>query len=332
MKAKIPNLTPQQKAQILGDDALRPVPNASAGETNPLAGLHTLCTDSPRRLISLWDMIPFRAHKLYEALLSFERTDRFIDDVGNGREQEPVNVMFCKREIAELRAFSSRLNLIETHGRVQRFGGSLDLCEQGHKRFTAEEFFSEIAGIREAFAKELAQKQFAFIPTAKACYFERCAQFGRRVNKQFPTAAREIKEAGNCLAADLNTAAVFHLMRIVEYGLRALAKDLGVRIPKKPLELAGWDEIIVQIGKKVEIKLNPPQPAGGGRPKPRNFKRKAEDREFYRGVIGQFYEFKDVFRNRVMHARGTYDALTAQSLFGRVRDFMRRLAVKLSEV
>lgn len=54
MKAKTPNLTPEQKAQILGDAASSSALNRPE-PANPLAGLHTLCAKSPRRLISLWD-------------------------------------------------------------------------------------------------------------------------------------------------------------------------------------------------------------------------------------------------------------------------------------
>jgi hypothetical protein len=44
MQAKIPYLTPQQKAQILGDDVPPSAISAQAAVPNPLAGLHTLWT------------------------------------------------------------------------------------------------------------------------------------------------------------------------------------------------------------------------------------------------------------------------------------------------
>jgi hypothetical protein len=49
MKAKIPNLTPRQRAQILGGPVLQPIPNAPAEVINALGGLHMLCANSPRR-------------------------------------------------------------------------------------------------------------------------------------------------------------------------------------------------------------------------------------------------------------------------------------------
>jgi len=51
--------------------------------------------------------------------------------------------------------------------------------------------------------------------------------FGDDVAKKFPSASVDIEEAGKCLALDRGTATVFHLMRAMEVGLRALAKSLN---------------------------------------------------------------------------------------------------------
>src|SRR4051794_4802873 len=48
---------------------------------------------------------------------------------------------------------------------------------------------------------------------------------GAEVKAAFPSAMPDVLEVGNCLAAECNTAAVFHLMRVAEVGLRALASD-----------------------------------------------------------------------------------------------------------
>jgi len=318
MKAQIPNLTAQQKAQILGDPHPQPDPDARAGASNPLAALHTLCADSPRRLISLWDMISFQAYKLYEALLRLERDEGYIEFCGNAREQEPQNVMFCKREITELKAFSAQLNLVETHGRVERFAGSLDLCEQGHKHFTIEEFFSEIRGISEAFVKELAQRQFAFIPADKACYFEQEQLFDRAVKDAASAELnREIKAAGNCFAADLNTAAVFHLMRVAEHGLHALAIHLGAwPATRTALEYSEWGEVLEAIRKELDARRKALPPGRGSA--------KEKEQRFYDGLLADLSYFLHD-RNPVSHLRGHYEADEALPVFRKVGDFIKRL-------
>lgn len=53
--------------------------------------------------------------------------------------------------------------------------------------------------------------------------------------------------------------------------------------------------------------------------------------EFYNGAIGQFYGFKDEFRNEVMHVRRTYDRFDSERALVRVRDFMQKLAGRINQ-
>ena len=97
-----------------------------------------------------------------------------------------------------------------------------------------EVFYHDIAtrllSLWHTMGAEIKEKHFAFIPPEKAVFFEKADLFAEAVNRAFPGAAPEIKDAGNCLATDLHTAAVFHLIRAAEHGMRALAKHLKIRI------------------------------------------------------------------------------------------------------
>lgn len=128
-------------------------------------------------------------------------------------------------------------------------------------------------------------------------------------------------EKRNCLAAECPTAAVFHLMRVAEYGLRALAYDRRVELDKKkPLELATWEDIIKKLEEaEDEIK---------GYPK--TLAREAQY-DFFHGAMMQFRGFKNVFRNQVMHTRKSYDRDRAVSVFNQVSEFMQILATRISE-
>ena len=54
--------------------------------------------------------------------------------------------------------------------------------------------------------------------------------------------------------------------------------------------------------------------------------------EFYRGSLGQFYAFKDEYRNHVMHARSEpYDEFEAASVLTHLKDFMNKLAARINE-
>jgi hypothetical protein len=90
---------------------------------------------------------------------------------------------------------------------------------------------------------ELSYKKFAFIGPDFAPYCEQEKLFGEEVYNSFEVARREIKDAGNCLAADLGTAAVFHLMRTAEFGMRALAQERHVKIKNRQLDYADWQTL-----------------------------------------------------------------------------------------
>src|ERR1039458_9391799 len=86
MKAKLPNLTQQQKAEILGDGVPQPDLDARAAATNPLAGLHIPCADSARKLISLWDMNQIIAREFLAAWMLLEHEITKAEKVGNQQQ------------------------------------------------------------------------------------------------------------------------------------------------------------------------------------------------------------------------------------------------------
>ncbi len=153
-------------------------------------------------------------------------------------------------------------------------------------------------------SREVAEKSFAFIPFPKAEFFEKENLFGDSVHQKFPSMGPHIKNAGNCLAADLNTAAVYHLMCVVELGLRALAKQLHVKTVRKktPIELGTWEDVISALEQQV----------GARHPRTRKGQ---SDAEFYNGLFIEYRAFKDIWRNRVMHTRADYDEFAARSAF-----------------
>src|SRR5262249_8731011 len=84
----------------------------------------------------------------------------------------------------------------------------------------------------ETAQNELKKKHFVFIPDKYGDALEKPDLFGEQVSIKFPSALRDIRDAAYCRAVGLNTAAVFHLMRVAERGMRALAKTLRVRLQK----------------------------------------------------------------------------------------------------
>lgn len=85
-------------------------------------------------------------------------------------------------------------------------------------------------------------------PTERERYEPREPLFGTEFESQFSTSGLfELDEAAKCLALGRATAAVFHLMRLMEIAVRAVARCLGIPDPIRPAD-RGWG--VVQSGSR----------------------------------------------------------------------------------
>lgn len=189
-----------------------------------------------------------------------------------------------------------------------------------HKPYYWSDIESGLQGIQWAVENELLLNTFVFIPSNKSPFFERDgdkALFGNKVYQNFKSVRADIKDAGNCLAADLHDAAVFYLMRVVETGLHELARNVKVKIPKTPLDYAGWKAVVTVIDVKLSAKI----------PKARGSKQSVA-LKFKHDLLADFKAF-EVLRNDIMHGRSHHNEQEAIDLFNRVRDFMQRLDIQV---
>jgi len=145
-------------------------------------------------------------------------------------------------EAVELTAAIARIDQFET------------TCEI---HLTYSELEVQTRVLREAIEDELRLRRFAFVPTERANKLDNIDKYWASVQQQFPSAKEDIRSAVECYALDCNTACVFHLMRVAEYGLRALARERRVKLPKnRPLEWAEWNDVISGIIKKTDALAN----------------------------------------------------------------------------
>jgi hypothetical protein len=187
---------------------------------------------------------------------------------------------------------------------------------------STETMVRELEGIKTSFHIALQKVKFAQIPAPDDRYFENEKLFGDAVFNSFEEARQDIKDSGNCLAASLYTACVFHLMRVSEFGLRRLARKLKVKLTDKqkmqPLEYAVWDKVITAIHTNIEAQK---RSAAGP-------KKQAELSKF--SEAGHHCTFmKNIWRNDVSHTRKPYIRDEALSAFARVNGFMRFLGSAL---
>jgi hypothetical protein len=161
---------------------------------------------------------------------------------------------------------------------------------------------------------ELCEKYVLYVPEHQAAWIT-YKIFPDSVTDAFPSTADEIKEACNCYALDRPTACVFHSMRILEYGLCALANDVGLEFDKQQ-----WHTIIVKIESVIKELRNLPQG-----------KEKDERLQFLSEAAKEFMYFKDGWRNHVTHRRIIYDPPQAVSILSHTKAFMEHISKMLKE-
>jgi hypothetical protein len=136
------------------------------------------------------------------------------------------------------------------------------------------------------------------------------ALFSEKILKEFPVIRDEVEDAARCIAFGRGTSSVFHLMRIMEAGLKILAKSLG--IPYAP----SWEAYLKQIGSKIDA----PHKTKGIRWK--------RDEPFFRDILGDLHNVKIAWRNPTMHIVRRYTPDEADEVFRAVRTFMGRIATR----
>jgi len=198
------------------------------------------------------------------------------------------------------------------------------------KQCDAGSLSADVRNLYDMFMADLWKCAVVQVAVRYADYVNNDRLFGDTVSNAFPHAQEDIKEAGNCLAVDCGTAAVFHLMRAVEWGLRAFCAHLHVRgIPRKrkggrshlvPIEWSQWEQLLEAAQQKVDDKI------GSMAPGPR----KQHAQEFYYPLLREMRAFKDEFRNHVMHTRRSYTQSQAAGTCDHVRRFMELLSTQVT--
>jgi hypothetical protein len=140
--------------------------------------------------------------------------------------------------------------------------------------------------------------------------------FGPDVRERFTRCCVDIDCAGRCLAFGLGTAAVYHLVGIMQEGINAIAKDLGI-----PVSLTStWEDIIGVLDGYLNTKRAGMTKVQWKRVEP-----------FYSEAISDLRSVKNAWRNPTMHFTRHYNEAEARKVFDRADAFMRHLATRLKQ-
>jgi hypothetical protein len=185
---------------------------------------------------------------------------------------------------------------------------------------TYDDIGEAYADIDRSLRRELSLVDLLVLRGETAKYFDPSSPlFGADFAQKFNSAGTyELEEAGKCLALDRATASVFHLMRIMEIGIRALAKSLQIPDPLKPVE-KNWGVILERVWEGIEKKW------------PNAAARMTGDGALFEALYASLDAVKNPWRNGTMHVERKYTEEEAKHVFDAVRGFMMRLAERIDE-
>jgi hypothetical protein len=145
-------------------------------------------------------------------------------------------------------------------------------------------------------------------------YYQKDDLFGLAVGERFKGASLDISEAGACYAVGRYTACVFHLMRVAEYGLKAIGKRVGFP-DNRPI----WEPVLKFINAELNRNHNEISALFKG------------DIEFIAGISAHMHAVNLAWRRRVAHVERTYTQEEAKRIMEETKNLMQHIAEKLSE-
>jgi HEPN domain-containing protein len=288
--------------------------------------------------------MPLKFWSLYDIMKAFKARDLqfLLDEMQEHRQScdegkkdpfskiKPDDFLKMKQWMTDAEALFKSIGLKTAETKVSLTASYLWNIDPAHADFSA--LSADFRNIHDMLTSDLWHKRFIQIDDAYSVYVNNDVLFGKAVNRAFRRAIPDIREVGNCIAVDCGTAAVFHLMRAVEWSLRALCRHLGFRqIPhtrkpgkrKKyiPIEYNMWERMLDEAHVRVDAKIDKMRPG----------KKKQDAQQFYYPLLREYKGFKDAWRNHCMHAREEYSTKDAEAIMEHVKKFMTALARKVSE-
>jgi hypothetical protein len=254
-----------------------------------------------RPLWSLWDMLTLDAKTFVSLFHNLIATEL---EVRGKKGHLPLGVKMTL--VTGAQNIANELRALDLPHSVQVTEQMLSNCQ------STDDLHRGIEQLINSLALELNGRKF-YGPLRKyEQYFEQPKLFGDEVFTKFSSANNDIFEAGTCLALERGTACVMHLMRVVEAGLKALAKALGVGVQND------WGaylrEVDGELGKRIK--------ASGKR---------TADEQFYAEARVTIDGIRIAWRNPTMHIENNYSPERAEGMLIAVRSLMQHLATRLSE-
>ncbi len=215
-------------------------------------------------------------------------------------------------------------------GRLQRprlsstLPGSKILAERVRERASGGKLkwgslFKMMEDLDSRLRDELTLHKLFAIEDANARYFDQKEPvFGIEVAEKFPSLAYDIEEAGRCLALERSTASVFHSIRSLEGGIRALSRCLRIPDPTRANDRS-WGNALKSLNGQITSRW------------PGSSARLNGDGQFFDTAYAALAAMQNPWRNATMHLDQKYTQEEARHILEVVGGFMRRLSFRMDE-
>jgi len=186
-------------------------------------------------------------------------------------------------------------------------------------RITLGDLLAQFTELKRDIDNDLEFRKFIFIPASEAQLLDGLDAQWEAIWKAIPASEKDARDAALCYAVGLPSAAIFHAMRVAEFGLRHLAAEMKVSILDKgkkiPIEFGTWEKVIANCKSKIDAARKLPTNAT-----------KEKRLQFYSRAADHAGYMKDIWRNDISHTRKSYIDPEAKAVLDRVHGFMEFLS------
>jgi HEPN domain-containing protein len=274
------------------------------------------------RLISLWDMLTtLKINRLWDACGAIHLALPILfmrEKVETSSQHIQVTCDFLLKMLSDFTLIASEIGLPISEGMGKKMSAQVKSIRDKAAANEVEsillpdfnDLWLEFNAFDRCIPLELETRIALVLPPAMAGHYEKAAPFGEEMEERFSSASYDIAEASKCLALGRTTSTVFHCMRIVERGLRAINSFLGLQDPDNP----NWGAWLNQI--RVELDSR---------------KKKWEEYDYFYGLYAQLQAIKTAQRNQTMHPASMYVEEEAKLIFDNTKFLMMKIVSRIDE-
>jgi hypothetical protein len=264
---------------------------------------------NPYELVSWWDMEKFSAEAFYKIA-------RFIEMASIGGEEAKRIMMELGRGAGvsirpHCEALGLAMSVTQTH-RVKQAIDHMDEVtaetpqdQEAIKRVNLE-YQTAMKSLQERIQDEMAKNLFLFVPPEDAPFYNNADAYAPvAAVAKWAHLSEDFSEGAKCFALGRYTSTVFHLMRVMEFGVQKLGDRLGVQF----IDQKNWQPILDEVNKAIKT-----------------LDQKDAATKKLSALASHLYHVKLAWRNEVMHPKATYTREEANRVLESVIVFTEELA------